>query len=185
MKRLRLRAVLVWVAAPLVLAACAVLSFGTHRNKDMAMIPQTTYLHLLKNTPFFTALTRQQLRWVIDHSHEWEVKAGTVIASSTNGESAVDDLWILLDGRWRVEIDGKQYAAGNTDEGKWFSSPESARTYQLISIEKSYVMKISRADMDDMLKNGFDFGTHLRDGRRYYQTVFQVKLGESFPSVPN
>ena len=138
----------------------------------MTMIPQTTYLHLLKNTPFFTALTRPQLKWVIDHSHEWEVRAGTVVASCADGESASDDLWILLDGGGRVDADGKQHAAGNVDAGKWFSSTVAAHACQLVATEKSYVMNVSRADMDVMLTQGFDFGTHLATGTAYYRGLF-------------
>lgn len=172
MTHLRRLAPLVLAAALLVLSACAVLSNGAYRNKDMTMIPQTTYLRLLKNTPFFTALTRPQLKWIIDHSREWEVRAGTVVASCATGEPASDDLWILLDGGWRVDADDKQHAAGNADAGKWFSATVAAHACQLVATEKSYVMKIARADMDAMLAKGFAFGPHLETGKTYYQTLF-------------
>lgn len=172
MTRLRRRVPLALAAASLVLAACSVLSNGAYRNKDMSMNPQTTYLHLLKNTPFFTALTRPQLKWVIDHSREWEVRAGTVVASCTTGEPESDDLWILLDGGWRVDVDGKRHTARNANAGKWFSATVAVHACQLVAIEKSYVMKIARTDMDEMLKKGFAFGTHLETGKTYYQTLF-------------
>ena len=41
-------------------------------TRSTTMEPSVTYLHLLKHTPFFTNLTTAQLRWVIDHSREWE-----------------------------------------------------------------------------------------------------------------
>jgi len=163
-----------WLAS-LALAACAVLSYGAYRNKNLDMIPQTTYLHLLKNTPFFAALTHPQLRWVIDHSHEWEVRAGTVVASCANGEPAPDELWILLDGGWRVDVDGKQHAAGNADAGNWFSSKVAARECQLVVTEKSYVMKMTRTGMDTMLAQGFDFGAHLAVGTAYYRELFKAE----------
>jgi hypothetical protein len=171
MNRLRRQAALALAAAPFVPAACAVLAYGAYRDKDMAMIPQTTYLHLLKNTPFFTALTRPQLRWVIDHSQEWEAQAGAVIASSAKSAPPSADLWILLDGRWRLDVAGKQNAAGNADPGKWFSDRETVHAYQLVSTQKSYVMRISQIDMNEMLMQGFDFGTHLADGKAYYQAL--------------
>ena len=171
MIRLRRLAHLALAAASLVLAAGAVLSNGAYRNKDMTMIPQTTYLHLLKKTPFFTALTRPQLLWVIDHSREWEVWAGTVVASCATGEPESDDLWILLDGGWRVDADGKQHAAGNADAGKWFIATVASHACQLVATEKSYVMKIARVDMDEMLAKGFAFGSHLETGKTYYQAL--------------
>lgn len=174
--RLRRLAPLALATASLVLLACAVSSNGAYGDTDMTMIPQTTYLHLLKNTPFFTALTRPQLRWVIDHSHEWEVREGTVVASCAAGEPASDDFWILLDGAWRVEADGKQHAAGNANAGKWFSATLASGACQLVATEKSYVMKIARADMDAMLAQGFEFGSHLCAGKTYYQTLFGVDL---------
>ncbi|MBP3364603.1 MAG: hypothetical protein J6L74_12550, partial [Pseudomonas sp.] len=65
-------------------AAC-----GDHRTPDamqeMTMKPSITYLHLLRHTPFFTSLTTEQLRWVIDHSNEWETEAGAVIAKKDQG----------------------------------------------------------------------------------------------------
>lgn len=136
------------------------------------MIPQTTYLHLLKDTPFFTALTRPQLKWVIDHSSEWEVRAGTVLASCATGEPASDDLWILLDGGWRVDAHGKQHPAGNADPGKWFSATVASHSCQLVVTKKSYVMKIARVDIDGMLEKKFAFDPHLETGKTYYRTLF-------------
>jgi hypothetical protein len=160
--------------AMLVLAACAFPSLyrTTKQNNDTTMIPSITYLHLLKGTPFFTALTRPQLQWVIDHSREWEARPGTVVASYAAGEPASDDLWILLDGGWRVEADGKQHPAGHADPGKWFSAVDAAHPCRLVVTEKSYVMKIERAEMEAMLAQGFAFGPHLEAGKAYYRTLF-------------
>lgn len=155
-----------------VLASCEALSYGANRNKDVAMIPQTTYLHLLKKTPFFNALTRPQLKWVIDHSREWEVQAGTVVGRCTTDEAVSDDLWVLLDGGWKIVANGKQHVAGNADAGKWFSASVAVQECQLVATEKSYVMKIVRADMDAMLAQGFSFGSHLDTGAAYYRGLF-------------
>lgn len=171
-RKVRVRAMVLTIV-PLLLAACTVLSYAAYRNKDIAMIPQTTYLHLLKNTPFFTALTREQLRWVIDHSREWEVRPGTVVASCGAVEAASDDVWILLDGKWQVDADGKQYPSGNSDAGKWFSATASSHICQLVVTEKSYVMKIVRSDLNTMLEQHFEFGEHLEAGTGYYRTLFK------------
>jgi len=109
---------------------------------------------------------------VIDHSQEWEAQPGAVIASSANNAPPAEGLWILLDGGWRLDADGKQHTAGNADPGKWFSAMETAHTYQLVSTEKSYVMRISQVDMNEMLMRGFDFGAQLADGKAYYRTLF-------------
>lgn len=138
---------------------------------NTAMKASTTYLYLLRKTPFFTALTHEQLRWTIDHSKEWEAYAGTVVAEC--GPAVSDDAyWILLDGRWQVERDGHTYPAGHADSGKWFDSSETHGSCKLVTTEHSYVMKITRADMNDMLMRGFGFGVHLEQGREYYRTMF-------------
>jgi NAD(P)-dependent dehydrogenase (short-subunit alcohol dehydrogenase family) len=49
------------------------------------MKASTTYLYLLRKTPFFTSLDTRQLRWMIEHSHEWEAQAGTVVAQCAPG----------------------------------------------------------------------------------------------------
>jgi len=158
--------------ASCVLAACTVLSNGSQRKHDVAMVPQTTYLHLLKNTPFFTALTREQLKWVIGHSREWKAMAGTVVGSCATGEPAQDDLWVLLDGGWQIEIGGKPHASKNSDAGKWFSATVAKQPCQLVTTERSFVMKITRHDMDEMLSMGFAFGPHLETGQAYYRSLF-------------
>ncbi|MGF6599960.1 hypothetical protein P3T23_004694 [Paraburkholderia sp. GAS448] len=132
------------------------------------MKASTTYLYLLRKTPFFTGLDTQQLRWTIDHSREWEAQPDTVIAEC----GGADDFWILLDGRWQVERDGRAFPAGHADAGKWFSASEGGGACRLVTTEHSYVMKIARADMDDMLARGFAFGSHLQQGRAYYATIF-------------
>lgn len=45
---------------------------------------------------------------------------------------------------------------------------------QLIATERSYVMKIRRAEVDAMLAQGFAFGQRLDAGRHYYQSLFAV-----------
>ena len=139
------------------------------------MKPSVTYLHLLKHTPFFTSLTTEQLRWVIGHSHEWEVQTGTVVAQCGDGVNGVardQGMWILLDGGWQIEYDHHRYPAGHASAGKWFSAAVADRPCSLVTIDHSYVMKIERADFDAMLEQGFAFDSHLDAGRRYYRDLF-------------
>lgn len=164
-----------WLSLLLLTAAC-----GQQGRVDQdvkqernTMKASTTYLYLLRKTPFFTSLNTGQLRWTIDHSREWEARAGTVIADCALADKR-DDFWILLDGRWQVEHDGHTYPAGHADAGKWFSASEAEGNCRLLATEHSYVMKITRADMNDMLTRGFAFDTHLQQGRAYYQTMFAV-----------
>lgn len=149
---------------------------GTADNdipKNANMKPSVTYLHLLRHTPMFTRLDTSQLRWTIDHSIEWEALPGTVIATcDTNGTGRNDDIWILLDGGWQLEENGKIHLAGHADPGKWFSVAASRGDCRLVTSEKSYVMKIKRADMNDMLARGFAYDEHLREGEAYYASIF-------------
>ena len=138
------------------------------------MKASTTYLYLLRKTPFFTSLDTQQLRWTIDHSREWEAQSGAVIAEC----GAADDFWILLDGRWQVERDGRAFPAAHADAGKWFSASEGGGACRLVATEHSYVMRITRADMDDMLARGFAFGSHLQQGRAHYATIFAATAAD-------
>ena len=133
------------------------------------MHASTTYLYLLRNTPFFTSLSKPQLRWVIDHSREWEAKSG---AKVTDCADTSGDYWILLDGGWAVAYGGKQLPAGHADAGKWFSAKEVQGECRLVTTERSYVMQIKRAVMDAMLAEGFAFNAHLNAGRAYYRSIF-------------
>lgn len=134
------------------------------------MKKSVTYLHLLKKTPFFTRLDKQQLKWVIDHSTEWEALAGMEVS---NRLDANDYIWILLDGGWQVEQGGQVLTAGHADAAKWYGGehvellPPDSR---LISNQHSYVMRINRADFKDMLNRGFDFNQHLQQGEVFYGT---------------
>ncbi|KQV78529.1 hypothetical protein ASD15_22240 [Massilia sp. Root351] len=116
------------------------------------MKQSTTHLHLLRNTLFFTRLERSQLQWVIAHSTEWEVQPGTEISKRLD---AADHLWVLLDGGWQVAQRGRTYPAGHADS-------------RLVATTHSYVMPIRRSDFDEMLKRGFDFDAHLRQGAAFY-----------------
>ena len=138
------------------------------------MKPSVTYLHLLKHTPFFTSLTTAQLRWVISHSHEWEARAGAVVAQCDNGARSTLDqaMWILLDGGWQVESCGRAYPADHASSGKWFSAMVADRACRVVITEHSYVMKIERSDFDAMLAQGFEFGPHVDAGRLYYSELF-------------
>lgn len=140
------------------------------------MQASTTYLYLLRNTPFFTGLSKPQLRWVIDHSREWEAKPGTTVSDCADTSG---DYWILLDGGWQVDYGGKRFPAGHADAGKWFSATEARGACQLVTTEHSYVMQIRQADMAAMLVDGFAFGAHLNAGQTYYDSIF----GDGLPSA--
>ncbi|MFC7631354.1 hypothetical protein [Paraburkholderia humisilvae] len=137
----------------------------------------TTYLHLLRKTPFFTELNTAQLRWTIDHSQEWEAQVGTVIVDCATTE-AKDDVWILLDGGWQVETGGRVYPAGHADPGKWFSAQHATDDCRLVATEHSYVMKITGAEMRDMQSLGFAFNAHLDAGREYYRKLFGARAAQ-------
>jgi hypothetical protein len=143
-------------------------------TRSTTMEPSVTYLHLLKHTPFFTSLTTAQLRWVIGHSHEWEARAGTVVAQCNDSATGTRDqaMWILLDGGWQIESAGHAYPADHASAGKWFSAAVTDRSCRVVTTEHSYVMKIERADFDAMLAQGFAFGPHVDAGRRYYSELF-------------
>jgi hypothetical protein len=144
----------------------------TNAAENAIMKPSITYLHLLRKTPFFTQLNTAQLRWTIDHSREWEAQPGTVVVDCGSGKSPEDDIWILLDGRWQVEANGKTLPAGHADPGKWFSGAIAQGECRLVTTEHSYVMQIARADLADMLTKGFAFDGHLDRGRAYYRKIF-------------
>lgn len=137
------------------------------------MKESVTWLHLLRHTPFFTELNKQQLRWVIDHSKEWEVQPGTVIATVEVGQALADDMWILLDGGWQLETCGRLYPAGHSDPAKWYSALDVANPSRLVTTQKSFVMRIKRSDMNEMLRQGFAFNAHLQSGMEFYRAVFQ------------
>lgn len=140
----------------------------------MTMRPSITYLHLLRHTPFFTSLSTGQLQWVIDHSREWEVDEGTVLSRhDAQGASDSDD-WVLLDGQWQLQYDGKSFPSGHADAGKWFSTRESqGQSCTLVATEHGYVMRIPEGEMKVMLDRGFAFGTHLEQGQSHYQQIFR------------
>jgi len=166
-----------WLGLLMLSAACGQQGYA-QREEGKTMKASTTYLYLLRKTPFFTGLDTEQLRWTISHSREWEAQAGTVVASCSAADKS-DDFWILLDGRWQVEQDGHTYPAGHADAGKWFSASEAPGSCRLVTTEHSYVMKITRADMNDMLSRGFAFESHMSQGRAYYSKVFAaIPAGE-------
>lgn len=133
------------------------------------MKPSVTYLHLLRHTPFFTELSTDQLRWVIQHSREWEVQAGQTIVSS---DSPSDGYWVLLDGGWNFELQGQRHASGHADPGKWFNQDlVSMHAFKLSVNDHSYVLNITVKDMDEMLARGFRFDHHLAIGKAFYSEL--------------
>ncbi|WP_186056583.1 hypothetical protein [Burkholderia gladioli] len=141
--------------------------------RNLTMKPSVTYLHLLRHTPFFTALSTEQLQWTIDHSREWEAQAGAVIATCDEAVDTDAPYWILLDGGWRVEARDRAFPAGHADPGKWFSATvANGASCRLVTTETSYVMRIERQEMQQMLARGFGFGAHLEAGEAYYRRLF-------------
>ncbi|WP_414444767.1 hypothetical protein [Burkholderia sp. 22PA0106] len=173
---LRLRPLFALCLASTLLASTA----GCHAQAEpdaagqMSMKPSVTYLFLLRRTPFFTALSTEQLQWVIAHSKEWQVREGSVVDACRAGgsENASDD-WILLDGGWAVEHDGRAERAGRGEAGQWFNrTVANGARCRLVATESGYVMKIAHADLQNMLARGFDFDAPLAAGRAYYRTMF-------------
>ncbi|WP_300758113.1 cyclic nucleotide-binding domain-containing protein [Janthinobacterium sp.] len=168
--------------SPFILAAGALLmplaqvahSFSSDRQ-DSSMQASTTYLYLLRKTPFFTRLTTAQLREVIAHSREWEVKPGTAIAASGDAARSV---WILLDGGWQVEAGGKVYPALHDQPGKWYGRDAvyaAAQPSRLVVSQHSYVMQMTQTDFERLLAQGLDFQTHLAQGEQYYAEILRGK----------
>jgi len=173
--RLLASVVLVPGAAALLLAACT--RVGNAPTKGIMMKPSVTYLRLLRHTPIFTALDDDQLRWTIGHSREWEAQSGATVATcGAKATGSGDSYWILLDGHWQLEENGRKHVSGHADPGKWFSASEVGGECRLVTTEHSYVMKIERKDMDAMLARGFAFHTHLRVGQAYYDHLFREPL---------
>jgi len=144
-------------------------------HQDSSMQASTTYLYLLRKTPFFTRLTTAQLREVIAHSKEWEVKPGTAIATSGDAARSV---WILLDGGWQVEAGGKVYPALHDQPAKWYGRDAvyaAAQRSRLVVTQHSYVMQISEADFAFMLAQGYDFQVQLSQGEQYYGQLLRAE----------
>lgn len=129
-----------------------------------------THLHLLRHTPFFTELDKNQLRWVIQHSHEWEVQPGTLLLSEALASERAG-YWILLDGGWMLDYRGNAYSSGHADPGKWLEAGQLPGAFQLSANTHSYVMHISSADMQTMLAQGFAFEHHIKSGRQWYRAL--------------
>lgn len=164
------RKALLLTAAAIALSACA--QKPSVPPPGPGMNASTTYLRLLAKTPFFSALSREQLQWVIDHSREWSVVPGAEIAASAR---AAGSFWVLLDGGWQVQHAGKSIQAGHADPAKWYGGRDMLALglgdTRLVAIAKSYVMQIQQVDLDEMLRRGFAFGTHLQDGMTFYRSL--------------
>ena len=136
------------------------------------MNPSVTYLNLLVKTPFFTALSREQLQWVIEHSREWSVVPGAEIASDSRG---ADSFWVLLDGGWQVEHAGQSFKAGHADPAKWYGGRDMSvlaiGETRLVATTKSYVMEIQQSELDGMIQGGFGFAPHLEAGTAFYSSL--------------
>jgi hypothetical protein len=85
-----------------------------------------------------------------------------------------DNLWVLLDGGWQVEQGGKGYPADHADPAKWYGGAQAAllpADSRLVANQHSYVMRIARADFEQMLQQRFAFDAHLRQGEAFYAAL--------------
>lgn len=133
------------------------------------MTPSVTHLHLLAKVPFFDALSRDRLQWVIDHSREWSAAAGAEIAATGAG---ADRFWVLLDGGWRVEQGGRSVGAGHADPAKWYGGRAMLAlggSTRLVATMHSYVIEIAQPDLDEMVRSGFEIEAHLQRGLQFYE----------------
>lgn len=158
-------------------AACAVGAVLAEKsasasNEDRGNMKQSvTYLHLMRQTPFFNALNRAQKKYVIAHSTEWELPPGMKISDRADARSHV---WILLDGGWQVEQGGAAHRAGNAHPAKMYGGAAAdllLAESRLVATEHSYVMRIKRADFDRMLELGLDFSAHIDQASLYYKQI--------------
>ncbi|HVR49308.1 MAG TPA: hypothetical protein VMS38_06185 [Pseudorhodoferax sp.] len=136
------------------------------------MKASVTYLHLLAKVPMFRGMSNAQLQWVIDHSREWSVEPGAEIASSRRG---IASFWTLLDGGWRLELDGRSVDAGHADPAKWYGGRAMQELdlppTRLVATRPSYVMEIAQPDLDEMLLRGLPLAPHLQAGVAFYRTL--------------
>jgi hypothetical protein len=96
-----------------------------------------------------------------------------VIAKCDGTADANAPYWILLDGGWQVDYDGRAYRSGHADPGKWFSAADAnGKSCTLVTNAHSYVMRIERADIQTMLSQGFQFLPHMTSGASYYRFIF-------------
>ncbi|MEL0638531.1 hypothetical protein V6259_17410 [Marinomonas sp. TI.3.20] len=163
----RLKAIVLTVIVVVAINACSKPLIADAMG-NLTIRSSVTYLYLLRHTPFFTSLKKEELRWVIKHSKEWSVEQGGVVATN----SSAPDYWILLDGAWQLECGDKRYPSKNDDAGKWFSSEVISEICKLVVTESSYVMQIPQTDMNDMIQKGFNFQEHLEAGLSYYEKMF-------------
>ena len=139
--------------------------------------PSVTYLRLLTKTPFFTGLTPEQLQYVIEHSREWSVPAGSEISRTALGP---DNFWVLLDGAWQIEQGTVVAKAGPADSGKWYGGAAmqglSIAPTRVVATAPSYVMNIRQADLDDMINKRVGYAPvdrQLQRGVRFYRNTFK------------
>ena len=147
------------------------------------MQPTVTHLPLLRHTPFFSELDTAQLRWVIQHSREWEVQPGETIASSLQTGSD-GGYWVLLDGGWDLTYQGRGHSSGNADPGKWFHCNHAMeQPFALVANDVSYVMNFTTQDLEVMLERGFRLHHHLTAGKKFYDQLTSSAL--STPTRPS
>ena len=156
--------------------AVSVLAFGCQSKvpdamNKLTMKPATTYLYLLRDTPFFIRLSDQQLKFVIDNSMEYEVEKGGVISVCSEEVEDEKSYWILLDGKWGLNYQDTIYPSDHGEAGKWYSpffAPK--KDCRLIMLEHGYVMKLSENSLTEMLNKGFNLHSQLDLGKSYYQS---------------
>lgn len=136
--------------------------------------PSITYLRPLARTPFFAGLSTEQLQWVIDHSREWNVVAGSEISNAALGP---DNFWVLLDGGWQIARGGTVVQAGPADAAKWYGGADmhalGLAGTRLVASRTGYVMHIRQKDLEEMRRRGIAFDGQLQAGLRFYRSTFR------------
>lgn len=134
------------------LSACSK-PYVTDAVGKKTMQPSVTYLYLLRHTAFFKKLNTAQLRWVIDHSQEWKIDKGGVIATN----KSKPDYWLLLDGSWQLSCQQQNFTPKQGDTNTWFHSNVTQLPCELVATSSSFIMRIQQNEMKIMLENNFPF----------------------------
>jgi len=103
----------------------AVTRYTSDATLEMTMKPSITYVHLLAHTPFFTALSADQLRWVIDYPREGIPKPGQSLPRMIRPAHPLRMTGSCATGQWRRHYDGNTYPSGHAAPGKWFNVREA------------------------------------------------------------
>jgi len=80
---------------------------------------------------------------------------------------------VLLDSGWRIEQGDRSVSAGRADPAKWYGGRDMLAlggSTRLVVTVRSYVMQISQAELDEMLRRGFAIAAQLDSGMVFYRS---------------